>query len=410
MPVTELNYKFVRDNETDPYGLEPCAATVWGDSWAYADARLYDYGEYWETVGRLWLLPTGQGEGTPIHSWYWPMAWSEGAPIRCPDMAGGTIVWSEKRDADYDIYGYDMESETLFPICTATGDQTTPRVSGDLVVWADNRDGSTGWDIYGFDLNAGAEFPICSLVSEQTAPDVSGTTVVWVDTRNGDEDVYGATVDLAGQAARGFAVCTQTAAQTQPGIAGTQVVWTDARDGEGHIYGKDLEGGAVQRLSSASGEQQEPIISEGTVLWFQSDVTYSDDYRIVGLNLGTGEGFTTDIGRSHPRTTIPVRRRRPPIHVGSRRTVGSNYLSVRVRLAIVGHDRRWRARGSSRPCCRSRCARRQRGTWSPDMRFSYDSVHWTSFRPYSADGKLRAAARGRVCGASSPSSGATTGE
>ena len=54
-----------------------------------------------------------------------------------------------------------------FPICTASSDQMTPVVSGNFVVWADNRNAlggqsiSTPWDIYGYDLAAKTEFPVC---------------------------------------------------------------------------------------------------------------------------------------------------------------------------------------------------------------------------------------------------------
>ena len=38
-------------------------------------------------------------------------------------------------------------------MCTADGDQTNPTISGDLVAWQDDRDGTS--HIYGYDLSSG---------------------------------------------------------------------------------------------------------------------------------------------------------------------------------------------------------------------------------------------------------------
>ena len=230
------------------------------------------------------------------------MVWSDaGVPIRCPDMAGGTLVWSEKRDSDgdYDIYGYDVASGSTYPIY-GLGDQTAPRVSGDLVVWADNRDATSGWDVYGFDLNPRRRSSRSArrVSLADGSPTSYGTTVVWVDTRNGNADIYGATIDLAAHTASGFAVCTNTSAQSRPGVCRSHVVWADARGALSHIYGKELAGGAEQRISDLPGAQGSPVVSDRTVLWWHNDEDSGGDYRIDGLNLISGEPFTTDVWTS----------------------------------------------------------------------------------------------------------------
>ena len=381
LPVTQLNQTAIR-RESDPWATS--AATVWGENWAYASARIID-GEYWETVGSLWLLPTGQGEGALIDSCSWPMAdWTMEAPINSPDMADGTLVWSEKHDSDgdCDIYGYDMASQTLFPVCTATGDQTSPRVSGDLVVWADNRGASTGWDIYGFDLNTKTEFPICSLPSQQTDPDVSGTTVVWVDTRNGDEDIYGATVDLARRAASGLAICSHAGAQTRPRIGDSQVVWTDARDAETHIYGKDLQGGGVQLLSGLTGEQIEPVVGGDEVLWFHRDwQPKSWDCRIAGVNLATGRRFTTTVlgDPDYELWLYAVDGPRFSWGFGDRHGSMVHLCELGWQSSIAIADGKTWVTSSVLPLALS-----AETAWSvvTSARFSNDGAHWTSFQPY----------------------------
>jgi beta propeller repeat protein len=59
-------------------------------------------------------------------------------------------------------------------------------------VWTDDRNGN--WDIYGYDLSTKEEFQITTDESDQRFPAIYGSTVVWQDERNGNSDIYG--VDL----------------------------------------------------------------------------------------------------------------------------------------------------------------------------------------------------------------------
>ncbi len=122
------------------------------------------------------------------------------------------MVWVDDRNREegtyYDsaIFGYDLSTQSEFPICTANRAQYFPAISGNIVVWADNRNsnedihpgqnpyGEGNWDIYGYDLTTNAEFPICTAPGFQGEPAISGNTVVWVDDRNGNYDIYGATL------------------------------------------------------------------------------------------------------------------------------------------------------------------------------------------------------------------------
>jgi beta propeller repeat protein len=61
---------------------------------------------------------------------------------------GKTVVWSDDRNGNWDIYGYDLVGEYEYPICTDPGDQVSPNVDGDVVVWLSVRDQSTA-DLYG---------------------------------------------------------------------------------------------------------------------------------------------------------------------------------------------------------------------------------------------------------------------
>jgi TolB protein len=64
-----------------------------------------------------------------------------------------------------------------------------PAIDGNLVVWADSRNGNH--DIYGYDLAKGVEFPIYVGPGDQYFPAVSGNLVVWESDLNGNVNIYG---------------------------------------------------------------------------------------------------------------------------------------------------------------------------------------------------------------------------
>jgi len=75
-----------------------------------------------------------------------------------------------------------MTPAETFSICTKPSHHYSPRISGDLVAWEDERNGNS--DIYGYDISTGTEFPICTELHEQEKPRVSGNIVVWEDERH----------------------------------------------------------------------------------------------------------------------------------------------------------------------------------------------------------------------------------
>jgi beta propeller repeat protein len=123
-----------------------------------------------------------------------------------PDISGNKIVWCDSRNGrgvygyDLDIYGYDLATSQEFPICTAPGVQTTVAIAGSIVVWGDLRSdpdaslccyGGQAYDIYGYDLSTSQEFIISGAANNQQYPAISGNTIVWMDNRNGNQDIYG---------------------------------------------------------------------------------------------------------------------------------------------------------------------------------------------------------------------------
>ena len=104
---------------------------------------------------------------------------------RCPRISENMIVWQDERNGNSDIYGYDLSARTEFPICTELHEQANPLVSGTRVVWLDKR--HSWWEeelnywFYGYDLATGTELPIAryDAIFSMGLQDFDGDTIVY---------------------------------------------------------------------------------------------------------------------------------------------------------------------------------------------------------------------------------------
>lgn len=126
-----------------------------------------------------------------------------------PSLGDGEVIYQQRirePGEQWDIYRAVADTYGL-PLVAEPGDQVNPALDGGIVVFQDNRGGhfdETGvwvgeWDLYLIDLATGIETPLCTAAGDQVNPRISGDVVVWQDNRGGDWDVYGAV--LGGQPA-----------------------------------------------------------------------------------------------------------------------------------------------------------------------------------------------------------------
>jgi len=211
------------------------------------------------------------------------------------------VVWHDDRSgSSYDIFGARVSTSGNvldapgISISTATGRQRFPSVAFDgtnfLVVWADERDGSSTDDIYGtlVEPDGNVISPSGNVIADdanwQDNPSVAfdGTNylVVWDDYGSGtfDEDIYGVRVNQSGNPIDGSSIAISTAdeGQYRPVVAfdGTNylVVWFDRRiSNASDIYGTRVnQSGAVLDASGIpiiafTGTQQYPfVVFDGT--------------------------------------------------------------------------------------------------------------------------------------------------
>ncbi|MFA6000512.1 MAG: hypothetical protein WC828_00145, partial [Thermoleophilia bacterium] len=119
-----------------------------------------------------------------------------------PVISNGRILYQERIiEAGHDWNISAASVGTLgITMVSAQGDQINPSLSGNIVVYQDNRTGhldETGkwvgeWDIYMMDLETGIEQPVCTAPGDQANPEIRGNIITWEDKRNGDRDIYAA--------------------------------------------------------------------------------------------------------------------------------------------------------------------------------------------------------------------------
>jgi len=146
-------------------------------------------------------------------------------------------------------------------VCKGSGQQMYPVISGDLVVWQDNRNGN--FDVYVKDLKSGNETKLTG-DGDQVYPDVSGNLIAWEDDKTGDIAYYlwdkkwGKTYPRPGL-------------QTSPVVSGKYIAYVDGT-------GTDT---SIRKLDTSSWKDE--LVQAGP-----GQVKPSMDKRLVWLNAETG--------------------------------------------------------------------------------------------------------------------------
>ncbi len=99
-----------------------------------------------------------------------------------PSVYKDKIVWSDLRGGNYDIYMYDLSTNTERQITTNPYYQGEPAMYENKIVYSDERN---GWsDIYMYDLSTNTETQITTNPSAQQSPEIYGNIIVWDDWRD----------------------------------------------------------------------------------------------------------------------------------------------------------------------------------------------------------------------------------
>ena len=202
----------------------------------------------------------------------------------------GVVVWgvgNVQADTTYHI--------VEFEVCTASGDQDKPDISGDNVVWVDASEGQ----LHVKNLATNVESTIATSQTHRNySPDIDGDRIVWTDTRNfysGTQfnDIYGYTISTGTE----FPVSTGPWGQGSNVIDGDIVLWTDQRNGNWNVWGYDLSLSTEFPVTQANEGQRHPIGANGNVAVFLYQFDQPENASTYGYNLSTVEIFLIGTNR-----------------------------------------------------------------------------------------------------------------
>lgn len=196
-----------------------------------------------------------------------------------PDVDNGVIVWAERIDGDWDVYGLDLFNPggDLISVADYIGfNQDRPAIWNNYVAWQDDELGH--WDIWLTDIsdaNNPLPYHISPYEDDQTNPAIHGNTLVWQDEFDtNDWDIYAADITEPNAPSIYLVQLTEddqySANQQTPRIYRNRLIWQDDDLGNWDIASSDLwlKNTPLDRLLSASNLPQEnPAIWGDWVVW-----------------------------------------------------------------------------------------------------------------------------------------------
>ncbi|MGB0592509.1 MAG: hypothetical protein ACPGU1_22725 [Myxococcota bacterium] len=204
-------------------GQDACCLSVSGDRAVWAEG------------GALWVhtLSTGESEVVAEHT----------AHQTDPALSGDILVWADDRGGDQDLWMIDLSGGEPVMLFGGPGDQDAPTIDGTRVAFV-NRSvepyTDKEADIWMIDLeDMSTATALVSDLSEQSYPHIHGDRVIWTDFRNDPEgtyndfadpfenngDIFGYDLTLDEE----FIVTNDPSKQLRPTIEGEDVVWLDWR-------------------------------------------------------------------------------------------------------------------------------------------------------------------------------------
>jgi len=151
-----------------------------------------------------------------------------------PAIDGSYIVFTDHREGTSDVYLHDLDTGAEFPIANTEEDEFLNDVSANLVVYTIATFDDD--DIYVYDIATGDTRQITDPEDNQSAmrrdPAVSGNYVVWQDDRNGHFDIYlyDWVTETETLISTGEGVGPAVGDQIHPAIHENLVVWQDTSD------------------------------------------------------------------------------------------------------------------------------------------------------------------------------------
>ena len=201
-----------------------------------------------------------------------------------PAISGSYIVYTDGRNANKDIYLYDLVSKQETDLTSGTpNDQYLDDVDGSHVVYTNV--GTEGSDIYLFDTTTSSSTPLTSGGS-QYSPAVQGDSVVWASATSSSQRVMLANIKTWKDP---IVIATATVLYS-PRVDGDWVVWEEVDASYSQIHAYQISTGTSRQITTDASDHRRPDVSGDTVVWAGNS---SGNWDIFTYSLG--DGVTTQL-------------------------------------------------------------------------------------------------------------------
>jgi len=170
-----------------------------------------------------------------------PLGWLTGGPR----VSGDTVVFSTRLvsgggEATHALHAYSMATGQMRELAEGAGDRIVqdPAIRGRYVLWADG--GSGDLDIWSYDLLKDTRVPVIQEPGDQYSPMLSNEWLVWLDGGPGGQ---GGEVHARRRAGGPVQVPNPGRMATAVALHGSRVAWSEADFRGSAVYVHDLERG-----------------------------------------------------------------------------------------------------------------------------------------------------------------------
>jgi beta propeller repeat protein len=230
----------------------------------------------------------------------WPSLFVIGALLCCCSCLPGC----KHEEPDYLPAPTAVHGIEEFPLCLHVARQWQPAISGNIVVWTDDRNEENAEatsttrneDVYGHDLSTGEEFMVAGEPCREREVAVSESAIVWLaEPAQGSPSIRGYNLTeenefliYEGEDCDGWG--------GQPGLSGNLVAFRAGTYGNWYIWGYDLSTGTKSPITkmevySFKPPPDHPSIGGHILAWEDDRLDQQGPFDIWGYDLSTGTEF-----------------------------------------------------------------------------------------------------------------------
>ncbi|MFC1573485.1 right-handed parallel beta-helix repeat-containing protein, partial [Candidatus Eisenbacteria bacterium] len=200
-----------------------------------------------------------------------------------PDIDENLIVYVDDSFGDFNVSLYDIDDHSTHYIIASWGKDFRPAISDGNVVFVTDRLGT--YDIYLYRTDLHIEEPVATGDGEENYPAIDGDIVAWEVPEDGNLNIYAA--DIGGESIETFPIATSVANEYDASISGSRIAYSCSGD----VFVYDLSSGQTTQITADSCEQKNIQISYHYVLWnddrngnedvFLHDLSSGRDYAVI---------------------------------------------------------------------------------------------------------------------------------